>query len=277
VLFGFLAGKYGIINPEKSKEHIYLAMFLEFLGLLGCVCYVLILTILIYDPRGAVFLGDLIPQKYFYFPVKLLVIFFHAYILLSIHTGSVAVGTATAIYSFYFAPILIRELRIGKSRNFYKMSAKLRRPKNIRHVYRSLQIIQANIFSFLGRFLFMCHGNFLVSTLFLNFVLIRYWGQLQIVTKIQFLIWTYVLMTFWACVLELGRFLLTKGNKTLRSWKGGKWKSATNNNLMKKFLRSCKPIVLSYGKQFVVGRVSVLAFFRGNMRGTCRALLTTKK
>jgi len=77
-------------------------------------------------------------------------------------------------------------------------------------------------------------------------------------------------------VLEFGRFLFCRGTKVIKSWKVDEKNYQGESKVMKKFARSCKPIVLSYGKQFVVGRVSVLVFFRGIVRGTFRALLATK-
>jgi len=46
---------------------------------------------------------------------------------------------------------------------------------------------------------------------------------------------------------------------------------------MKKFQKACKPIVVGYGKQFVIGKTSLFTFQRGVTRGTVRLLLTCKK
>jgi len=273
----FVLGAYHpSFNPEKNKQNQVLCILLQLLALIGVVSYPLILIILIYDPRAVNFLGDLVPQKYFVFPVRLLIIVFHAYLLVIVHASIVGIGCIIITYGFYVTPILIRELRRGRP-NTYRMEDTLRRPENIRHVYRSLQVLHANALCFMGFFIVICNALFMATSIYWIFVLVRYWEKLQLISKAQIVIWSVVFMGAWTFVLELGRFLFSKGNKVLGSWKGGNWGSVRENRLMKKFHRSCKPIVLSYGRQFVVGKVSVLVFLRGVTRGMFRALLTTKK
>jgi len=258
-------------NKWDTLFAIVLELFLGFVF----VCYILIMCILIYDPRGVIFLGDLVPLKYYHFPVPLLIILFHAYVRTFCHImPSIMVGAALA-YGYFFTPILIRELRLG--RISYRTSRSLRMAKNARHEYRSLQILQANIFSLVGLFLGLFNAIFTIITVWMNFVLMRYWEELKIITKLQLLAWTSSIMGFWVVVLELGHFQQSKCLKMQGSWKTNNWENKKRDTFMKKFLRSCKPIVLSYGRQFVIGRVSVLVYFRGVVRGTFRALLTTKK
>jgi len=266
-------GNYGRIQ-NKRESSSNLAIFLECFSCFFFICYIILTLVLICNPRGLFFIGDLVPLKYYHFPVPLLIIIFHAYLFFACHLVCLTVGTATLVYGSYIMPILIRELRMGRSK--YKLKDSLRKPENIRHAYRCLQVLHANVFEVLGLFFVASNASFTIATLFCNFVLIKYWNQLQIFSKLQLLAWTVIFMSFWACVLELGRFLFSRGYKVLSSWKMNVKASTQERKLMQKFLRSCKPIVLSYGKQFVIGRVSVLVFFRGVVRGTFRALLTTK-
>jgi len=274
LIFLNFSENYG--RQKICKTTIYLGKFLEKFFCFYLGVFTLVLLVLIYDPRGTIFLGSLVPINYYQFPIPLLLILFQAYALVFYHIVCFTIATATIMYSLNFVPILTRELRLAQLKN-HKMSGYLRKPENIRHVYRCLQLLQANIFGVFGPFLVMCNASLMVTTLFCNFVLIKYWNQLQIVSKLQLLSWTIIFMGFWACVLELGRFMFTQGNKVLGSWKRHEYAYSGESKLMKKFTKSCKPIVLSYGKQFVIGRVSVLVFFRGVVRGTFRALLTTKK
>jgi len=117
----------------------------------------------------------------------------------------------------------------------------------------------------------------MAMSIYCNFVLIRYWDQLQLISKWQLIIWSVVFMGAWTFVLELGMFLFSIGNRVLGSWKGGNWGSLRENRQMSMFHRSCKPIVLSYGRQFVIRKVSIFVFFRGVTRGMFRALLATKE
>jgi len=257
-----------------DKKNLYLVLLLEWMAYFFISCFVIIMALLLYNPKGLVFLGDLVPLQFYIFPVPLIIIIFHTYLLITSHVLVLSIFSAILIYSFHFTPILIQELRIG--RKSYRMSKNLRSLEAIQHVYRCLQVLHANVFGVFGLFLVICNATYMVTGIFYNFALIKYWNQLQLMSKSQLLLWNVMFMTFWASVLELGRFLFSKGHKVLSSWKGDKLENRKNYKVMKKFLKSCKPIVLSYGKQFVIGRVSIFVFFRGVVRGTARALLTTK-
>ncbi|CAL8121027.1 unnamed protein product [Orchesella dallaii] len=244
------------------------------MALLALVFFLLIVLYIIYDPRGIVFLGDLIPEQHFNIFVRVFVIIYHVHVNFMLLFASLLFGYGVILYAFYVTPILIRELRIGRGN--YKMSDNLRRSENIRHVFRSIQILQANALCSLGLFALVANASIMMTSLYVNFVLIRYWEMLEMLSSTQLLIAAGVLMGFWTFVLELGRLLFVHGNKVLGSWKGDKWGSPKENKLMKKFQRSCKPIIFCYGKQFVIGRANVLGFFRGVSRGMFRALLMTK-
>jgi len=237
--------------------------------------YFLFTSLLVYDPTIAIFLGDLIPTQYFTFPTKTLVILFHGYLLLVAHVGILLVGESIIVYGCYITPIIILELSIGRSS--YRMHESIRNFSNIQIVYRSLQVLHANALSITGIYIVISNALFMVTSVYCNFVLIRYWNRLEMLSKGQLLIWSFLFIGAWAFVMELGRFLFAKGSKSLRSWNGDKWGNVRENKLMKKFCRSCKPIAVCNGRQFVIGRVSILVFFRGVTRGTFRALLTTTK
>jgi len=199
-------GNYGRIQNKKESSS-NLAIFFECFSCFFFVCYIILTLVLVYNPRGLFFLVDLVPLKYYHFPVPLLIIIFHAYIFFVCHLVCLTVGTATLVYGSYIMPILIRELRMGRSK--YKLKDSLRKPENIRHIYRCLQVLHANVFEVLGLFLVASNASCMIATLFCNFVLIKYWNQLQILSKLQLLAWTVIFMSFWACVLELGRFLFS--------------------------------------------------------------------
>lgn len=262
-------------DPNKSHPNVIIEIILLVLGTTFAFSSILCISFLIYDPRGAIFLGELVPEQYFYFPIRFAIILYHAYIIVVLHTCSAVVCFCVLIYAFYITPIYIRELRLGRKK--YTTLHIFRESANIRHVYRSIQVLHINAFCVFGVYLVICNAHFMCTCLYCNFVLIRYWSELQTMSRVQLVMWAIMLMGVWCFVMEWGRYFFARGSKVLGSWKGDKWGSIGENVLMKKFRLSCKPILLCYGRQFVIRRVSVLIFCRGVVRRTFRALLTTKR
>lgn len=60
---------------------------------------------------------------------------------------------------------------------------------------------------------------------------------------------------FWIFVLQLEKYLLATDE--------------LENKVMRKFSKSCKPVVICYGKILVVGRITQFNYIKGIM---CRAL-----
>jgi len=166
---------------------------------------------------------------------------------------------------------------MNQSQNTYKMNNSLRTAANIRHAYRSFQILSANTFCFLGIFLIISQATFTWVAVYANFVLIRFWSQLHIGSKAILLSSSVLATGFWVVMLEYGKLLFTKGKRVLGSWKGNKWGSVRENREMRRFIWSCQPITFSYGRQYVIKRVHLLLFLRGVTRGTFKALLAAKK
>jgi len=128
--------------------------------------YVIFVITLIYDPRSTIFLGNLVPEKYFVLPIRLIVIAFHAFLLAYIHINNVTAAIIIVAYGFYTTPIIVRELRMGRS--MYKTSDSLRVSTNIRWVYRSLQVLQVNALNIYGMFILICNAAIMASLLHCN-------------------------------------------------------------------------------------------------------------
>ncbi|CAL8121164.1 unnamed protein product [Orchesella dallaii] len=219
----------------KTNETKYLVIFLKLMSWYAFTSYIFVTVLVIYNPRGAPFLGNLVPIKYYRFPIPILLIIFHSYVYSIDHTVYNMTYLCIVIYSFYFIPILVRELRIG--RKSYRMQNSLRKPENIQHIYRCLQLLDTNVFCAVGPFLLVCNAIFMLTVIYCNFVLIKYWDQLDRVAKGIMLAWAFILSVFWASVLELGRFQYLGGNKVIKSWQRGKWGSERENKMMKKFAK----------------------------------------
>lgn len=262
-------------KANTSSLNIFIDSFILFVIVSALLCFVLLSSFVIYDPTAAIFLGSLIPQKYFTLPVQIFIIFFHIYILCVIALNiAVDAGCVLAV-QFYITFILTRELCMDR-RGSYKSCEKLRTLEYILVVYRSLQILQIYGLCYLGWFLLLCNSVFMLSSLYSIFVLMRYWFELSNLSKGPLLSFSVAIIVIWGTCLEMGRYMFVGGSKVLRSWRGKKWGDEKENKIMKKFQRSCKPIFLCYGTWFVIRRVSLIIFLKGVVRGTFRALLASK-
>ncbi|CAL8140733.1 unnamed protein product [Orchesella dallaii] len=261
-------------NPKRSKINLLVNAALSAFTFVIFASYVLLMVLLLVIPREAVFFGSLIPIKYYYFPVAILSIAYHAYMLLFIHIVILTIGNFAIIYTFYTLYFIATELKVGCQS--YKTIDALRSPKNLRRIYRCFQVVHAHCFAIFGILTLFCNAIFMVTCIFCNFVSFQYWDDFSAVTKAQIVTWCVLTNGFWGFVLEMGCLFCKNGDKVFMSWKRHAWGSSLENAIMKKFRVSSMPIVLSYGKQFVIRRTSFFTFQRGVTRGTFRALLMTK-
>lgn len=260
-------------NPNKSKLVLMFdgILFLLFFLIVGSFC--VSTAFLIYQPDAGIFLVALVPKAYRSSPLTYFIIIHHIYVIFLIHLCFGVLASTIVSYGFYFTPFYLFELNLEMKK--YKTVKVLRTPEVLRMTYRALEVFQANAFYLLGPVLAVYHSLLMSICLFCNAVLIRYWGTLSTLSKSTLLIWTLSFLTFWSFVLELGKYSAMRGERAILSWKSGKW-GPGEKKIMQRFGKSCKPILLSYGTQFVISRKSLLRFFRGIVRGTFRTLLTSK-
>lgn len=238
---------------------------------------VAIIIFLLFEPTGILLMGSVLPPKYLRFPVKFILYIIHAYGIACLIITCIILGLIIFTYLFYVTLFYTTELRLGQPKFKYRCDQFLRdNPETLRHVYRSFQVLHKTSMKMLGPYLLFINGTIMGLCIFNNFVLIRFWKNLQTFEKLPFIGGNYLSLIFWTSLLEFGRILFSRGNKVISSWKGNKWKSSFENKVMAKFRVSCKPLLLSYGTQFVIRKGNLFLFYRGIMRGTFRALLTTK-
>lgn len=226
----------------------------------------------IFDTRGLTNLGAILPVPYF---VKFLVLLGLLYLICCATINSTLMLSFGYMYGYYTILFFISELRLNQKR--YRTCNNLRHnTDNLRHVYRALQILHRCLLDIFGPYLLTFNAAFMKSLIYLNFVLIRYWSQLSIYTKIPLFAGCILDCTCWTTVIWMGKVASVKGNQVLSSWKRQKWSNARETRIMNRFRKSCKPLVLCCGSQFVITKKSIFTFYRGVTRGTFRALLTTK-
>lgn len=262
------------MSLQKSKTIIIinftLILCIVSSGFLALLCILLVL----FKPQSLIFVGQLIPSKYFYFPVAFVVVLYHSYLMIALCTSSCIIGCVTLAYCF-FVVLITRELSIG--RRSYHSVGTLRSASNTVHVYRCLQILHKNVFYLCGPYLAAVNAIMMMNSIFVNFALIRYWGCLELLTKLTLIFLNISNVTFYYLMLQLGCLFYVGAAKMLRSWKHHKWsQSKFECHVMKAFQRSCRPILLSWENNFVLGRLSIFIYGRSVVKGTFRALLATK-
>jgi len=137
-------GSYSPRNYRNtSKSNLILETVIYLNTFLVLNAFLLMSILLIQDPRGAIFIGALVPEMHFIFPIRVAIILYHLYIMAYFHLGCLAITDTFFTFIFRTIPIYIRELRIGQNQNTYKLNNSIRTAANIRHAYRSLQILVA--------------------------------------------------------------------------------------------------------------------------------------
>lgn len=226
----------------------------------------------VFDQSGIINISALFPLP---FMIQLLLLLIILYGICCLTISCTIVLWFILLYGYYVVLFYSNELHLNRDR--YRTESRLRKdPKTLRQVYRAFQVLHQNALYLFGPYIIAANAAFMVSMIYLNFVLIRYWTQMSIQTKAPLVMGEFLDFSIWTGVIVMGIFLSSKGSKVLNSWNGNKWSSPIENETMKRFRRSCKPLVLCYGTQFVVGKSSLFVFYRSVIRGTCRALLTTR-
>ncbi len=262
-------------NPESSKlntaiEILLYGFFMSILFTMFCA-----ILLLIYDPTSVVFFGALVPLKYYsYFPIGIVIIIYHTFYILLVSFNLIYTVAILIVFILYSTVLLTKEMSL--TRNSYKTLNILRTPQNMRVTYRAFQILFANLLCFAGPFLLLGHGFTVMFPIFCNFVLIRYWNVLKPISKIFAVMAAVMVFGFWTFVLQLGKYLSVRGNKTLESWKRKRWNNHLDRRIMQNFQKSCRLVLIRCGNQLVLGRITQFNFVKAIMRGTFRSLLTSK-
>lgn len=234
---------------------------------------------IIVDSKGTIFVGSSIPPGPFLSPLKNLIMLLHCYIILVGCLSCTLFNCYAITYGFNTVLFYTVELRLGLKEGKYRSEIYLRRSStNMMVTYRAFQILHKHFLVLYGPFLLTMNAMAMLIVVYNNFVLIQFWNELEVHAKAPLLLGLFLCLSIWSGVIELGRILFSRGKKVVNSWKGGdNWSSSLETKVMQKFRRSCKPLLLAFGTEFVLRKGSIFIFFRGVTRGTCRVLLTAKR
>lgn len=256
--------------PDACKISKFLELFISagvLVAIILTICFWIIIAVF---PRGPLTIGILIPEAFFSFPIKIAMITFHCYFITILVTNFTVHAICVFLYLLYFTLLFTKELNLH--RHTYITKNSLRDATNLRTIFRSFQVLHETGLSFLGKFVLVMNGEFMICIIYTTFVLIKYGGLLQTSVYVGLLLTTFSALLSWTILLEFGSEFYRRGNVVLASWR----KKQEWSKDMVKFVASCRPILICYGKYFVLGSACLPNFYRCVVRGTQRALLTTK-
>lgn len=262
------------MHGYKASQVLEVMLFLVVSSILSAGGLVALLCA--FKPRSVICLGGLIPQKHYsYFPWGLLFVLFQNH-LIAVVSLNIAISASVLLLFLYFIYIfLAQELLL--SRTSLRTVELFRNYEYVRHAYRSLQILYAQLEYPLGGFLIFLHLIFSILPIYGFFELICYGNNFDAVTFCAICALSFCYIGFWTVLLELGKYFCVNGEKTFRSWKLLTGLSAKESRLISKFKTSCKPTLISYGKTFGIQKITPFTYIKGNIRGVMRSVLTLPK
>ncbi|CAL8125335.1 unnamed protein product [Orchesella dallaii] len=174
-------------------------------------------------------------------------------------------------YGLFVVPFLTKELRMGRAN--YESPPELRQPENLILAYRSLQILQQVINELVGKFIVPTQTMVTKLVVLSTYMVIKHGDTMETASMAVILTWSGMAGLFWSLTLMMGGHLHVYGERVIKSWKYHQWDNKYDKKLMGKFRKSCKPLMLNFGKAYRIRRLTVLKFIRSLSRGILRALL----
>ncbi|OXA37094.1 hypothetical protein Fcan01_28165 [Folsomia candida] len=156
----------------------------------------------------------------------------------------------------------------------YKTYRSLRQPYNLIHEYISVQMIFKQVMSIYGFWLLVMHAFMGQFALFCNYSVIKYWDQLNPLTRILLIVWSAVVLIPWISFLHVSGNFYQLSQRTLKSWKEIKCRNTLERKYLSKSRKACRPLKVGADGVFTIKRLTVLKFIRGIIKGTFRAMMT---
>lgn len=260
------------VDPEKSLLNYYLDR-ISFL----IICTQLSLPFLMVfhflaNPRGAMYITSLIPEKWFAVELLICVIggWYYLLLLQSILANVSCIANFAVLFIAMISQILNQELM--PNQRSYKYSFYLRTAQNIPTVYRSIELFHKYCNE---TYAIMIIPEQIIITklnIFCNYILIKHWMDIDKTTTAVLMLWIVATLTLWMVTLRFGGWLHSKGKQTVKSWRFFDW-NKKDLKYISKFKKSCRPLAVRVGNVYMIDKLSELKFLIGIIVGTCRALL----
>lgn len=172
-------------------------------------------------------------------------------------------------------PFVLCEFHLGRKK--YKSVQILRTLPFLTLEYRACQLLQQRFTAFTGKILIPTQTLSGGVFVFASFVVIKHRNDMEVVVTVMMVCFALIGAGMWGLCLRMGGYVFSNGTKLLNSWKycGAKmWRSKEERRAMLKFHKSCRPLVISFGKMYTIRKLTVLGYFKGLVRCLMRVLLT---
>jgi len=177
----------------------------------------------------------------------------------------------------FFVSFVKHELHFKPRKSYATNKSELRKPRILSIEYRKVELIVKAAMEFIGPLLFIAQVLVGHLGLMVNFVLVRHWDDVSIESVLIILMITIGVQVFWVCVLSLGGNTTQQFGKVVASWKYSlRTGSKRESTFMKKFRKSCRPIVIGLEGYIKLRRISACKYLYGYSRSTFRILLTIR-
>lgn len=187
-------------------------------------------------------------------------------------------GILLLVY-FVFADLISTEIRLQRNLR-YKTLALLRKPESFAKIYRSLQILQRLFIDALGLLVVVCHVMVLKLTVCTQLCLFTKWYETTSPVRCIMLICLIFGNIGWMFSLNLLGKLHTESYKSLELWIGYQNLSRNNHKTtiyIRKFRRSCKPLMFVYKSLYKVRRRTVLIYLKIVIRSTIKSIIAVRQ
>jgi len=179
------------------------------------------------------------------------------------------------VITIFFVAFVRHELHF-QAKKSYATKAELRKPRILSIEYRKVELVIKATMEFMGPLLFV--GQFLMGHvgLMVNYVLVRHWDDVSIESVVIIVVIWISVQAFWVFTLGLGGKTTQQFGKVVASWKYLRTSSKEESSFMKKFRKSCRPIVIGLEGYIKLRRISACKYLYGYSRSTLRILLTIR-
>jgi len=176
-----------------------------------------------------------------------------------------------------FKELIVNTDGDGRPMLRFQMANKhFRAAENLQKTYRQLQIIQGFEMEVLAWSIIPLQGLMCYLIMYCTVSLIKNRDEMDVTLIIILVLWAALstVDTFLLLNMSAKIYVITK--RALKSMKKRNWGTKMENKIMGKFLKSCQPLSVGYGKAYVIKKRAVLKFIKFIAKGTFRALLSIK-
>lgn len=184
---------------------------------------------------------------------------------------------------FIYGDLISKEIRLGNGRNGmrqYKTAISMRKSFNLSRIYRMLQILLKMLIEAFGLIVVVAHLVMLAILVYCQISLLLYWSRLTYLTKGLIINLLVIGLIAWIFSLDMLGRLVVESTKSVKSWNRVSmvvWGSRETVQYMRKFNKSCPPLMISFKSFYKIKRSTVLSFMKLVSNLTFRALISINK